>query len=706
MERIMSDDSMAYAAESGGRKAWRTVKRLVRLTFLGALIVLALLIAFPPVNLLKDQLASSISASTGRDVRIGGARVTYYPEMTLALERITVANPPGMVGPVLFRAKSISAKLTPMSLINRDSIFDTLTLQEPEAFLEEDASGARNWILAGSPGGTFGLPLPRTISIHDGWVSFTSAKTGGSYDASSIAALATCDQKTGAVAAKGRLDTGKEGVTFDVALGDAYAAAAGGSSTLKAGFEARPARARIEGTALFASLAEFSGDLSASSGSLFDLMHWMGAEKTASGDPFKASLNGKIKATTRDVAFTETDVLVNASASRFEGRLDFAGARPKLEGNIASERIDLVRLFAATKRMTLVPEALAAPGEELQVEAGWNGLLADLEALEGGKAGLAAEAETASSLEVAPAAAAWSDEPFNLNGIKAFDADLTMTAQTLAYGGLEFTDARIKAGITDGLLDATLETTDVAKGKANGTLSIDSRSTPPAAQLALKLANVEAEPVVNEIAGKPLFSGTSNVDITAKAQGQNTSQLTSTLEGKARFQMAKGAIRGFDVRRMISEWWRSWTFDLAMKTGFERLEAQYDIKNGIMKSSPDLELQGSEVTITSSGAVNVAARKLKQDIRIKVVPPPTALPIPVRISGDWAKPTIGIDWGGLFSSAAGLGGPQAVTPAGEPVPGNVQATINRVLAANLPPEKLSDGAKEMLRSLVAGGQQP
>jgi hypothetical protein len=40
------------------------------------------------------------------------------------------------------------------------------------------------------------------------------------------------------------------------------------------------------------------------------------------------------------------------------------------------------------------------------------------------------------------------------------------------------------------------------------------------------------------------------------------------------------------------------------------------------------------------------------------------------------------------------------------VPANVQAAINRVLAANLPPEKLSDGAKEMLRSLVAAGQQP
>src|SRR5690606_32838015 len=147
---------------------------------------------------------------------------------------------------------------------------------------------------------------------------------------------------------------------------------------------------------------------------------------------------------------------------------------------------------------------------------------------------------------------------------------------------------------------------------------------------------------------------------------------------------------GFDVRRMISEWWRGFSFDLARATGFEKLDAQYVIKNGVMQSQPSLELKGSEVAITSSGKVDVPQRRLDQDIRIKVVPPPTALPIAVRISGDWAKPKIGIDWGGLFSSAAELGGPEGVAPAAEPAPPAVQAAIRRVLAADLPPEKLSD----------------
>jgi AsmA protein len=250
------------------------------------------------------------------------------------------------------------------------------------------------------------------------------------------------------------------------------------------------------------------------------------------------------------------------------------------------------------------------------------------------------------------------------------------------------------------VLDAQLEELAVGNGKAVGTMSIDSVASPPRAAVKLSLTDVAAEPIVTEITGKPLLSGTSNVEINATASGQNQSQLTSTLAGKAHFHMGEGALRGFDVRRMIFEWWKSWKFDLAMRTGFQRLDAQYDIKKGIMRSEPGLEVGGPEVEINSSGTVNVPNKRLNQEIRVKAIPPPTALPIPVRISGDWAKPSIGIDWGGLFSAAPGVGGPQALAAAPEPPPANVQAAIRRVLAADLPPDRLSAEARQMLQSLL------
>ena len=81
---------------------------------------------------------------------------------------------------------------------------------------------------------------------------------------------------------------------------------------------------------------------------------------------------------------------------------------------------------------------------------------------------------------------------------------------------------------------------------------------------------------------------------------------------------------------MIFEWWKSWSFDLSAKTGFQRLEAQYDIKKGIMRSEPGLEVGGSEVEINSAGTVNVPKKRLNQEIRVKAIPPPTAFPIPIN----------------------------------------------------------------------------
>ena len=105
------------------------------------------------------------------------------------------------------------------------------------------------------------------------------------------------------------------------------------------------------------------------------------------------------------------------------------------------------------------------------------------------------------------------------------------------------------------MLDAKIEELAVGEGTAVGTFNVDSRAEPPRAAVQLTLSNVAAEPIVTEITGKPLLAGTSNVEITATAAGQNQAQLTSTLDGKAHFRMGKGALRGFDVRRMIFEWW-------------------------------------------------------------------------------------------------------------------------------------------------------
>lgn len=689
-------------APKKGSKGWR----IFRTVLIGAVASIALLVIFPPLGIIKDQLAKSFGEAIGRTVTIGDMRIKLRPKLDVEFDQVAVSNPEGMPARNVFEAETVKVTVDFLPLLKGRVRMDSLALIKPVIALEEDANGTRNWVFTTSNAGATGsggpaVSLPPVSTIENGSLGFQSAKTGAKRAVSGINSVQTLDPISGSLAAKGQLVAAAENVAFDIALGDFHAITAGTSTTLKASIEGRPLKAALAGEAQFSAAAEFKGDVSASTSSLIDLARWLGADATASGEPLKTSLEGKIFATTRDVTFTETDVMINTTSSRFDGVLDLGTIRPKLSGTVSSEHVDLGRIVGPQSRTSLA--AVPTVEFEPQITAGWQQLLDDLTALERGPQAAAQAQATAAAV---PTGAGWSEQPFNLKSLSALDLDVAFSAAQITYGALDLKQARVKAAITDGLLDAKLEELAVGDGRATGTLNLDSRASPPRAAILLNLSDVAAEPIITELTGKPLLSGTSNVEISATAAGQNQSQLTSTLEGKAHFRMGQGALRGFDVRRMIFEWWKSWKFDLGLRTGFQRLEAQYDIKKGIMRSEPGLSVGGSEVEINSAGTVNVPNKKLNQEIRVKAIPPPTAFPIPVRISGDWAKPSIGIDWGGLFSSAPGLGGPQALAAAPEAAPVNVQAAIRRVLAADLPQDRLTPEARQMLESLLPAEGSP
>lgn len=726
VQASMNGDSAGSAGPQ--RKNGGTAGRILRVVMIGIVVSLALLIVFPPTDLIKDQLAKSIGAAIGRTVTIGGMRLKLRPKLDAEFDRVTVSNPPGMPARDVFTAEKIKTNVDLLPLLTGRVRMNRLDLIKPVFALEEDASGTRNWLFGtGDPApvvartypvvqtavATEGAPPPASealalsafsyppeTTIIDGTLTFHSQMTGAERRATAINAVQVLDPLEGSLVAKGDLLVGGETVTFDIALGDYEGVIAGSTSSLKADINARPLRASIDGNALFSAAAEFNGAVTASSSSLVELARWFGSDITVSGTPLEGALEGQIQATTRAVSFTETNVMVDTTSGRFDGVLDLGGVRPKLSGTVSSEHIDLGRGTGMRPRSTVAPE----PVTEFQpmIQPSWEQLLSALEALEKGSQA-AAEADMAASPITSPA---WSEQPFNLKALQALDLDMVINAASITYGVLDLKRGRMKAVIAEGVLDAKLEELAVGEGKAVGVVKIDSRASPPRAAVEVSLTNVAAEPIVTELTGKPLLSGMSNVEITANAAGQNQSQLASTLEGRARFLMGQGELRGFDVRRMIFEWWKNWSFDLSSRTSFERLEAQYNIQNGIMRSEPGLEIGGSEVEINSAGTVNVAKKRLNQEIQVKVVPPPTAIPIPIKISGDWARPTIGIDWGGLFSAGPGIGGPQALAPSPEPPPANVAIAIRRVLAADLPVDRLTPEARAMLESLLTSGRGP
>lgn len=712
------------------RGAGSRILRLLLVGIIGIVVAASLLIAKPPASIIKDQIEKAATAAAGRPVTIADADITILPVPSISLNNVAVANAAGVTGPGVLQAQSVNARLKLRPLLSGKAEIESLEIIKPQINLVKGADGKTNWTFEPKEQTSSGLSatLLNGATIKDGVVSYSGPGTKEPVRFEKIDATIETSGKT---TAKSVLALNGESANADIAIADLFAAASGKPADLTIGLDGKHLKGEIKGIVSSGATPEMTGDIALTSGSIRDLARGLGADVEKGAAPLPGSMKGKFKATATSFDFDGTDVAMGSDTGKLTGKLHIDGARPKYEGAIALSRIDLNAILGTTGPAvrSAGPEA-DTDDLELETAPAWDDLRATLKSLSAGP-----EAAASAAVKATPSSApAWSENPIDLKILQSTDIDAVITSDALVLGKLDLKNAEIKTKLENGKLDARLNKLTIGGGSATGTLKLDSAAPVPRADVALNLVNVAAEPIITEITGKPLLAGTSNVDIVASSQGKNQNELASSVEGKATFRMSKGVIRGFDVRSIVSNWWSSLTgglkFDINKKTGFEKLDAQYDIKKGVMTSSPGLDIGGSEVEVQSRGNVSLPAKRINQEIRVKVVPPPSAPPIPVKISGNWSKPSVSMDWGDLlFSSgvtaasarvgsddAAAAAAPEAVTdsiaggfqelaPSPEQIPDDIKAEIQRVLASPEGAAITPDG-KALLETLAGTAAKP
>ncbi len=138
-------------------------------------------------------------------------------------------------------------------------------------------------------------------------------------------------------------------------------------------------------------------------------------------------------------------------------------------------------------------------------------------------------------------------------------------------------------------------------------------------------------------------------------------QLVETLNGKADFAFADGAIVGFNLPgaiRGISQGKLSGLKKApAEKTDFSELAASFTIANGIAQNQ-DLRLTSPLLRVTGAGAVHLPPKTVDYTVKPKLVTSLegqqgatdlSGIEIPVRISGPWDKPKYEPDLKGVLA---------------------------------------------------------
>jgi AsmA protein len=164
---------------------------------------------------------------------------------------------------------------------------------------------------------------------------------------------------------------------------------------------------------------------------------------------------------------------------------------------------------------------------------------------------------------------------------------------------------------------------------------------PPAGSFSLKAENADLQALAGAFTGITALSGTGNLTLDLKAQGQTQEELVSTLQGTGSLSLSNGQLTGTDlggivsaVRERILEGWS--TADGG--TPLQSINASVTLADGLA-TIDSAQLATPELQLALSGSVDLLRRAI--DVKAAFLPPETApLPVPVVVQGNWSAPRI------------------------------------------------------------------
>ena len=161
---------MTATAASLRRSVWLRLGA----TLLGLLVVLVLVIAFFPWDLLREPVNRYVSDKTGRkfeitrhlDVDVG------WRLATVKLDGVEFANPPWARDPYLVRAQRAEFDLSFWQLLSRKVVLPRLALDSPSLGLQMEEDGRRTWALGKDTSDEGTVPSIGLLQVDRGSLDF------------------------------------------------------------------------------------------------------------------------------------------------------------------------------------------------------------------------------------------------------------------------------------------------------------------------------------------------------------------------------------------------------------------------------------------------------------------------------------------------------------------------------------------------------
>lgn len=583
-------------------------------------------------DVIREQMTEAVKSQTGRDLVIDGdATLSFFPNIALKVGKASLSNTEEMGGGVFAKMDEFRLGLELMPLLSGEMRVSGLTLAQPELSLRRTKSGAVNWEMttgnsttsgSSESDGSSALPLSDIslgdISITDGTVSFIDEIAGTAQKIENINVKMSLADLASILKADGSLKWNGKQVEGMLSLESPKMLLAGESSSLSLDIKSDHITSKFSGhIALLKEGVSAEGDVQLSTPSLRNLAAWTGSAMQAGPGLQGFSVTGRLQATPKRIVLNEA--AINLDGMKSEGNLvvNLADKRLGLQATLAVDAINLNSYIAA------------------------------------GESG---------SGKSAPTSAGWDSTPIDFSGLGSVNADLRLSAGSITYDKVKIGKSALTVTIKDKVLTANLTELQLYEGSVKGQIVISARKKVPTISIKTTLKSIQALPLLQDVNGFDWIEGLGNINLNVTTAGSSQKQLVRSLNGKAGFSFADGAIRGINIPQMVRSVKNlklsGWSRSAKEKTDFSKLGATFTISKGVA-TTKDLAMISPFIRLAGQGNVNLPAKTLDFKMSPKLVGSTKGqggaldlggLDIPVNIKGPWSKPSITPDLKGLLNN--------------------------------------------------------
>ncbi|MCU7806721.1 MAG: AsmA family protein [Candidatus Thiodiazotropha sp. (ex Semelilucina semeliformis)] len=645
------------------------------------LIVAAIILVpmFVDLNDHKERIIAEVQKATGRDLGIAGdIGLSVFPRFALELNGLSLSNAAGFEGDNFAAVKHAQVRVNMIPLLFKQVLeADTVQIDGLTLNLAKSKDGTTNWddmlgktsssekpeLAVDSPAGDGGMMAISVggVTITDARVVWDDLSTGERYEVANL-----------------NLETGEitPGRSVDISFGTSLES----RKPVMKGVLELTGRMMIDDKTKTITLNDLD----------------LKSDITGEGLPEKG-ISAQVQA---DIRFDQVnDALDVKELSVTSGALALSGelqgmqiqSNPKLEGKLKLEKFsprEWMDTFGLPVPETADPSVLESFELSANIDAGADHLALkqlivkldqttakgdfelahfakptylfslDLDALNVDRYLPPTREGSGPARSRGNGGAAGNEELFPVDTLRQLSVDGRLLIGSLTINQLHAEAVQLKIRSRDGKLTVDQQIGRFYDGLQKGTLELDVSGKTPTLKATQKLSRILAGPLLLDLTGDDKLLGSGSLDLNMTSRGATINQLKKGLNGKMSFDFRDGAVKGFNLPKMIRETKAKLSGEAVAisnepeQTDFSELTGSATIVNGLVNNQRLLALS-PYLRVEGNGKANLVQESLDYTIRPVIVNTPkgqggegmeelVGVPIPVRIEGSWSNPRFSI----------------------------------------------------------------